>query len=279
MVSAIRLPVPGPSAALPGAGDSRRGNVGTSRFTDRIVGTFCRTSIMSRATRSTATKAPSPRRMLDGFPPDTRVVIADVTWDDYERLADAIREGEHCRIAFDGTDIEMMTLGPFHEREKSLVELFMYDRRGRTQDRAPTHGFDDVEAEEAQACDRVRSMLLLRPCQVGAAAAAAHSDDVGLYPNPDLAVEIDISRPKIDRPGIYAALQMPEFWRANKQSVAIQHLSSHGKYVLANRSRFLPVRSEDVTRWVFTEDSVGLVAWEERLRVWVRNELVSGWKA
>jgi hypothetical protein len=63
--------------------------------------------------------------MLDGFPPDTRVVIADVTWDEYERLADAIREGEHCRIAFDGTDIEMMTLGPFHEREKSLVELFI----------------------------------------------------------------------------------------------------------------------------------------------------------
>ena len=49
--------------------------------------------------------------MLDGLPPDTRVVIADVTWDDYERLAGAIREGEHCRIAFDGTDIEMMTLG------------------------------------------------------------------------------------------------------------------------------------------------------------------------
>jgi Uma2 family endonuclease len=109
------------------------------------------------------------------------------------------------------------------------------------------------------------------PVKLAAAAAAAHSDDVGLYPNPDLAVEIDISRPKIDRPGIYAALQVPEFWRANKQSVAIQHLNPQGKYVLANRSRFLPVRSEDVTRWVYREDSTSLVNWEYSVREWARN--------
>jgi hypothetical protein len=41
-----------------------------------------------------------------------------------------------------------------------------------------------------------------------------------------------------------------------------------------SRSRFLPVRPEDVTRWVFTEDSADRLTWEERLREWVRNELV-----
>lgn len=29
------------------------------------------------------------------------------------------------RIAFDGKDIEMMTLGPFHERQKSLLDWFI----------------------------------------------------------------------------------------------------------------------------------------------------------
>ena len=52
--------------------------------------------------------------------------------------------------------------------------------------------------------------------KLAAATAAAHSDDISLYPNPDLAVEVDISPPKIDRPGIYAALQVPEFWRRIK---------------------------------------------------------------
>jgi hypothetical protein len=68
---------------------------------------------------------PRPRRMLDGFPPDTRVVIHEVTWDDFERFVDSIDEREICRVAIDGKDIEMMTLGPWHESEKSLLESFV----------------------------------------------------------------------------------------------------------------------------------------------------------
>ena len=62
---------------------------------------------------------PTPTRLLDAVPPDTRVVFHDVTWDAYENLVDALGERENCRVAFDGKDIEMMTLGPFHERQKS----------------------------------------------------------------------------------------------------------------------------------------------------------------
>ena len=79
--------------------------------------------------------------------------------------------------------------------------------------------------------------------------------------------------PKIDRPGIYAVLQVPEFWRVRNRAVSIEQLGPDGKYVPVPRSRFLPVRPEDVTRWVSNEDSTDLVVWEERLREWVRAEL------
>ena len=68
---------------------------------------------------------PHAKRMLDGFPPDTRIVIAGVTWNDYENLAGQVGDSRNCRIAFDGKDIEMMTVGPFHERQKSLMDLFI----------------------------------------------------------------------------------------------------------------------------------------------------------
>jgi Uma2 family endonuclease len=226
---------------------------------------------MSTATRSMATKDPSPRRMLDGFPPDTRIVIADVTWDDYERLADGVREGEHCRIAFDGTDIEMMTLGPFHEREKSLLDWFIMIVAGELKIERQPMGSTTWKRKKLKRAIESDVCYYFDPAKIAAAAATAHSDDVGLYPNPDLAVEVDISRPRIDRPGIYAALQVPEFWRARKKSVSIEHLGPHGKYVPADRSRFLPVRSEDVTRWVYREDSTSLVNWEYLVREWVRN--------
>jgi hypothetical protein len=66
-----------------------------------------------------AAKAPHPDRVLDGIPPDTRVVIAGVPWEFYASLVGAVREGASCRIAFDGKDIELMTIGPFHDLLKS----------------------------------------------------------------------------------------------------------------------------------------------------------------
>jgi hypothetical protein len=55
--------------------------------------------------------------------------------------------------------------------------------------------------------------------------------------------------------------------------VSIEQLGRDGKYVPVPRSRFLPVRAEDVTRWVFNEDTTSLVTWERLLRGWVRAEL------
>lgn len=48
---------------------------------------------------------PRPGRLLMGLPPDTRVVIAGVTWNDYARLVGAVAEGQNCRVAYSGKDI------------------------------------------------------------------------------------------------------------------------------------------------------------------------------
>jgi Uma2 family endonuclease len=216
---------------------------------------------------------PRPRRLLDDFPPDTRVVVAGVTWDDYENLVDRVGEARNCRIAFDGNDIEMMTLGPWHESERSLLEAFIAIVAGELKIERRPMGSTTWRRKKLKLAIESDLCYYFDPAKLAAAIAAARSDDVDLYPNPDLAIEVDISRPRIDRPGIYAALHVPEFWRARKRSVSIEHLGPDGKYVPVSRSRFLPVRPEDVTRWVYGEDSDSLVTWEEHSRDWVRAEL------
>ena len=67
------------------------------------------------------------------------------------------------------------------------------------------------------------------------AALAKRSGKIQDYPNPDLAAEVDISRPKIDRQGIYAALQVSEVWRVFEEHVSIEQLQSDGKYVAAEQ--------------------------------------------
>ena len=217
---------------------------------------------------SIAAKVPSPRRMLDGVPPDTRVVIAGVTWEFYDRFSKAIRDGDNCRIAFDGKDIEMMTLGPLHERYKTRLDSFVAIVADQLtidvnhKDRPPG-------TQASQAGGRTRLMLLFRSCE---AACLCRGGGTGVepgckdYPNPDLAIEVDLSPSKIDRPGIYAALQIPELWRLREKAVSIEQLVPPGAYAAAERSRFLPVRSEDITRWVFAEYARDPITWKQRLR-------------
>ena len=107
-----------------------------------------------------------------------------------------------------------------------------------------------------------------------AASLALKSSNVDDYPDPDLAIEIDISRAQIDRTGIYAALQVPEVWRFDGETLVIEQLQPDGSYAEAQASRYVPIRPDEIVSWVNAEDAVNRTAWQRRLRAWFRDELV-----
>ena len=207
------------------------------------------------------------------LPSGTRVLITDVTWDVFEQFADSVPEGRHYRIAYDGKDIEMiLSLGPFHERQRSFLDSFIAIVTSELRINRQPMGSATWKRKNVERGIEPDLSYFFDPVKMAAAVAAeAHSDNINDYPNPDLVAEVDISPPKIDRPGIYAKLQIPEFWRVRNRTVSIEHLGPDGKYVAAVRSRFLPVSPEDVTSLVFTEDKSDSVAWEDRLRAWART--------
>jgi Uma2 family endonuclease len=206
---------------------------------------------------------------------EDRFTVRDATWALYDRLSDALTDGAGIRLAFDGKDIEIMVLGPIHERVKEIFGLFMnlvlleleidFEGLGSTTWKRP--GLDrGLEADLCYLFDVLKR-------RAHAEAVVRKSNHVADYPNPDLAIEIDISESKIDRPGIYAALQVPEIWRFEDETVWIEQLQGDGTYVSVDSSRFLQVRREEVVRWVIEEDSSNKSDWARRLREWVRAEL------
>jgi len=106
-------------------------------------------------------------------------------------------------------------------------------------------------------------------------AKSRRSQKIADYPNPDLGIEVDISPSKIDRQGIYAALQVAEIWRFDGESeqVIIERLGEDGSYQSVEGSAFLPILAKEVRRWVVEEDSSDESAWARRLRAWARAEL------
>ena len=82
-----------------------------------------------------------------------------------------------------------------------------------------------------------------------------------------------MSPSEIDRLAIYRALQVSELWRFDGETVVIEQLGADGTHVRAESSRFLPVRADELTRWVAVEDSNDLLAWRDRIRDWCKTVL------
>jgi len=209
--------------------------------------------------------------------PDERVVIRGVDWGFYEQLADSISERCHIQVDYDGKDVEIMSPSLLHEIDKTLlsrvVELVAEECEipfmgaGQTTWKRPdvTRGLEADESYFFHA-DKLDAV---------ASGKARRSLDIADYPNPDLGIEVDMSPPKIDRPGIYAALKVAEVWRfdGERQDLVIERLKDDGTYRAVDRSSFLPVYAAEIRRWVVEEDSHDESAWARRLLAWVRAEV------
>ncbi len=98
------------------------------------------------------------------------------------------------------------------------------------------------------------------------------SMDPADYPSaPDPAIEMDASRPEVDRPAVYAAPRASEVWRSDGAVVTIEQLQPDGSYAPARASRFLPVRGEGILRRLLDEEAPLGPPWERRLRPWARR--------
>jgi Uma2 family endonuclease len=207
--------------------------------------------------------------------PDERRVIQDVDWAFYEQLVDSIPGGANIHVDYDGKDLEIMSKGANHEDVgellDKLVSLIAYELN------IPFRSFGETtwkRPELARGLEADKSYYFTR-AKLDAVAAARRSKNIADYPNPDLAIEVDISRPEIDRQGIYAALRVTEVWRFDSDQLIIERLSEDGSFVRVDASGFLPIRSDEIVRWVVREDFSDESAWARRLRAWVQAELIA----
>jgi Uma2 family endonuclease len=232
---------------------------------------------MSTITQPSGCPPSSPAAPIptNGVPGEERGVMRDVSYDLYNLLSSSLSEHTPIRLAYDGKDIEVMVVGPIHDQLKELIGEFVnavsdvleIDCRAMgstTWKRAALER--GLEADQCYYFDDAK-------LAASAAAVSLRSNDVADYPNPDLAVEIDISRSKIDRPGIYAALKVSEVWWYQDEAVTIEQLQADGAYATAATSRFLHIRPDEVTRWLTDGLDANRRDWVRRLREWIRDVL------
>ncbi len=203
--------------------------------------------------------------------PDRRVVFRGVDWDFYETLVDSIPEGSNIHVDYDGRDLEVMANGPDHEDLKHALGLFV--NVIALELCIPCKGLAETTWRRPELSRGIESdqCYYFDKDKLAAVARLRRSKRVADYPDPDLAIEVDISRPEIDRAAIYAALRVVEVWRFVGNAVVIERLTSEGKYAVVDSSGFLPVSAADIGRWLLEEDLTDESAWANRLRAEIRE--------
>lgn len=203
-------------------------------------------------------------------PPGQRVLLQDVSWEEFVAILQDLGEHRVTRIAYDDGLLEIMSPLPEHEyfKEtlgdaiKDIAETLElnYESYGSTtwRQQAKQAGLEPDNCFYFQNEARVRGKLQF---------------DLNQDPPPDLALEIDITSPSLERFPIYARLGVPELWCYNGEILKIYQLQD-GQYLeVAQSSIFPQLNLSQLPELIETYRPAGRLALRKAVRAWVKSIL------
>lgn len=203
------------------------------------------------------------------IPPGQRVLLHDVSWQDFEAILEELGEHRSARVAYDNGTLEIMTPLPEHEINKELISDLIkalleeldvdFCSLGSTtfKNQMMQNGIEPDNCFYIQHEADIRGKDIL---------------DLTTDPPPDLALEIDIT--SRTHPSIYQVLGVPELWRFERGKLQINILQA-GKYVESDTSPTFPNPSlkavilQSLKRYKTQGRNKTLKAF----RVWVREQI------
>jgi Uma2 family endonuclease len=162
--------------------------------------------------------------------PPTEVAVLNVGWPVYEALLQDTREGANSRMAYDGDVLEIMAPTPKQEVYNRLLELLV--RETACEWKIDLVGFGSTTFRVQPRGAEPDSSFY-----VGDRAALMRNRDtvdLGRDPAPDIVVEIDISRRRIEKTTIYSAFGVREFWRYDGEKLRAFDLANAGHPEITN---------------------------------------------
>ncbi|GAA6616414.1 hypothetical protein NUACC26_022170 [Scytonema sp. NUACC26] len=97
--------------------------------------------------------------------------------------------------------------------------------------------------------------------------------DLATDPPPALVLEVEYSRPKVDKLKLYASMGIPEFWRYNGTVLRFYVLTS-GKYEEVQLSpTFAPVPVKEIPHFIRESRANGEMSTTRAFRNWVKREI------
>jgi len=208
--------------------------------------------------------------VMTSTPAEQRVLLQNISWQTFKTMLAEMGNNRSSRLAYDNGTIEIMTPLMPHENSNRLIEMFvgvLCEELGLEIKRAGslTMTRDDLErGAEPDSSYYIQNESLVREKE---------NIDLTSDPPPDLVLEVEYSKSKIDKVQLYASMGVPEFWRYNGTVLRIYRLEN-GEYKECGTSpTFTPVSVTEIPRFIQESRKVGEIACTRAFRAWVRQQL------
>ncbi len=201
---------------------------------------------------------------------ETRDVLQNISWQTFKAMLADMGCERNKRLAYDNGIVEIMTPLMPHENSNRLIEgfvLVLCEEFGLEVKSAGslTMTRDDLEqGAEPDSSYYIQNEFLVRNKE---------NIDLNIEPPPDLVLEVEYSRSKINKLNLYAAMGVPEFWRYNGTVLRIYTLNN-GQYFQSESSpTFAPVLVTEIPRFIQESKKIGQIAATRTFRSWVRQQI------
>ena len=202
-------------------------------------------------------------------PPGQRVLLRDVTWQEFETILDELGEHRAARVAYDRGVLEIMAPLPEHEFDKEiigdLIKALLEELNTEFFSLGSTTFKNQLMLQgiEPDQCFYIENESKIR---------GKKRLDLTQDPPPDLALEIDLT--SRTHPSIYAALKVPELWRFEKGKLQINLLQNES-YVVSEQSKNFPnlPLSEVLPKYLEQSRVAGRNSVIRAFRNWVRGRI------
>lgn len=202
-------------------------------------------------------------------PPGQRVLLCDVSWQEFEAILEDLGEHRAARVAYDNGTLEIMTPLPDHEINKvmigDLVKALLEELDIEFWPLGSTTFKNEeiVKGIEPDDCFYIQNEAAVR---------GKKRLDLTVDPPPDLALEIDVT--SRTHPSIYEALRVPELWRFEKGKLQVNILQD-GKYVVSKTSPNFPNLPlvEVIPQFLEQSQTLGRNKAMKAFRAWVREQI------
>ncbi|MEZ2240288.1 MAG: Uma2 family endonuclease [Microcoleus sp.] len=152
-----------------------------------------------------------------------RVILYEVTWEQYEQLSDMFVDDFPRMTYLEGTLEIIMTTSPEHERLKTIIARLI-----------ETFAVEKLINLNGYGSATFRREAVRRGAEPDECYCLGTLAEI-----PDIAIEIALTSGGIDKLEVYRGLQIPEVWFWVNNQFSVYHLREEG-YELISRSEFLP---------------------------------------